>query len=122
MDFFERQEKAHRNTKLLVVYFVAGVAALVLAVYLAVAAVFMAGDAHYRAGHYNYHYGVQLEAYHRTLWNPHLFLGVAIGTLAVIAIGSIFKTVELSRGGSAVPDMMGARLVNTGTTDLDERK
>jgi hypothetical protein len=29
MDFFERQEKAHRNTKLLVVYFVTGVALLI---------------------------------------------------------------------------------------------
>src|SRR5438105_797705 len=40
MDFFERQEQARRNTKLLVVYFVAGVASLIVAVYLAALLIF----------------------------------------------------------------------------------
>ena len=35
MDFFERQDQARRNTKLLVVYFILGVATLILAVYAA---------------------------------------------------------------------------------------
>ena len=34
MDFFEREEKAHYNTKLLGVYFVAGVAVFILTIYL----------------------------------------------------------------------------------------
>ena len=34
MDFFERQDKARRNTKALVVYFTLAVITLVLAVYL----------------------------------------------------------------------------------------
>ena len=42
MDFFDRQEKARQNTKLLVVYFVAGVAMLILVIYLVVATVFTA--------------------------------------------------------------------------------
>lgn len=40
----------------------------------------------------------------------------------MIGIGSIFKTMELSQGGSAVSSMMGGRLVNPSSTDLDERK
>ena len=36
MDFFERQDKARKNTKLLVVYFVLAVACIIAAVYLAV--------------------------------------------------------------------------------------
>jgi uncharacterized membrane protein len=46
------------------------------------------------------------------LWNPQIFFGVALGTIAVILIGSSYKTMALSAGGSAVSEMMGARLVN----------
>lgn len=124
MDFFERQEKAHRNTKLLVVYFVTGVALMILTIYLvAVMAFTAAGSRHRNRQYNNYSYNTQLEAERvPPLWNSHLFFGVAIGTLAVIAIGSLFKTMELSQGGSAVSTMMGGRLINPNTTDLDERK
>ena len=123
MDFFERQEKARRNTKLLVVYFVTGVALLILVVYLVVATVFSATGLRHRGRHSSYNnYDTQLEVTRHSLWNPQLFLGVAIGTLAVIGIGSLFKTMELAQGGSAVSSMMGGRLVNPSTTDLDERK
>ncbi len=114
MDFFERQEKAHRNTKLLVVYFVIGVALLIAAVYVASLLIFAgAGSRH------NYYNGEQIPF---ALWNPKLFFAVAIGTLAVVAIGSISKTAELAQGGSAVAEMLGGRLVNSNTTDPDERK
>ena len=122
MDFFERQEKARRNTKLLVVYFVTGVALLILVVYLVAVTVFTASGLRHRGRHYNYNDDIQIEAVQHSLWNPRLFLGVAIGTLAVIGIGSAFKTMELAQGGSAVSSMMGGRLLNPSTTDLDERK
>ncbi len=129
MDFFERQEKARKNTKLLVVYFLAGVTMLILVIYLVAVTAFTAagGRRHSRndKDYYNYNafnYDTQLEANSHPLWNPKLFLGVAIGTLAVIGIGSGFKTMELAQGGSAVSSMMGGRLLNPNTTDLDERK
>jgi len=125
MDFFERQEKARRNTKLLVVYFVTGVSLLILVVYLVVAAIFTTTGLGHRGRHYNYNYyndNTQTEVNPHSLWNPQLFFGVAIGTLAVIGIGSLFKTMELAQGGSAVSSMMGGRLVNPNSTDLDERK
>jgi Zn-dependent protease with chaperone function/uncharacterized tellurite resistance protein B-like protein len=128
MDFFERQEKARRNTKLLVVYFVAGVAMLILVIYLVVATAFTAAGVRHRSRHYSYiyndysRYDTQLEAPQHPLWNPKLLLGVAIGTLAVIGIGSGFKTMELAQGGSAVSSMMGGRLVSPNSTDIDERK
>jgi Zn-dependent protease with chaperone function/uncharacterized tellurite resistance protein B-like protein len=123
MDFFERQEKARRNTKLLVVYFITGVALLIAVVYLVSAVIFTAAGARYRSRHHQYYnYDTQLEANHVPLWDPRLFCEVAIGTLAVIGLGSIFKTMELAQGGSAVSSMMGGRLLNPSTTDLDERK
>jgi Zn-dependent protease with chaperone function/uncharacterized tellurite resistance protein B-like protein len=123
MDFFERQEKAQRNTKLLVVYFVTGVALMILVIYLVAVVIFNAAGLRSQGRHYNsYGYNTPIEASRVTLWNPQLFCGVAIGTLAVIVIGSIFKTSELAQGGSAVSSMMGGRLINPNTTDLDERK
>ena len=112
MDFFERQDRARRNTKLLVVYFVIGVAMLIVAVYAALVGIF-AGVA--SSQHHGYSEQAQV-----VLWNPQLFLVASVGTLAVIALGSGFKTLELAQGGSTVATMLGGRLVNSGTTDPDE--
>jgi len=114
MDFFDRQARSHRNTRLLVVYFACGVVLLILAVYGAALLAF--GGA--RLAHHHRYY----EAGSIALWDPQLFLGAAVGTLAVIAIGSGFKTLELARGGSAVATSLGGRLVSPSTTDPDERK
>ncbi len=118
MDFFERQDKARRNTRRLVVYFIAGVSLLIVSVYLAALLIFTGIGSTQRHGRYGY---VEADP-ELALWRPNLFLGAAIGTLAVIALGSLFKTFELARGGSAVATMMGGRLVNTNTNDPDERK
>lgn len=114
MDFFDRQARARRNTKLLVVYFVCGVALLILAVYAAALALF--------GGLELGQHRVYAEAPTVKLWDPALFMGVAVGTLAVIAIGSGFKTLELAQGGKAVASSLGGRPVSPGTTDPDERK
>jgi len=114
MDFFERQDQARRNTKLLVVYFVLGVAMLIVAVYAAALGIFAGLSSRHHTG-----YGEEVRL---VLWNPQLFLGAAVGTLAVIAMGSGFKTLELSQGGSTVATMLGGRLVAPTTSDPDERK
>ena len=114
MDFFAQQEKTRKKTKWLVLYFILAVAAMIVAVYLAAILIFS---------------GVQLHQ-HRfneeqpqfDLWNAQLFIGVALGTIAVILIGSSYKTMALAAGGSAVSEMMGARLVSSNTADTDERK
>src|SRR6187399_1352178 len=110
MDFFERQEKARRGTKLLVFYFVAAVVFLVAAVYIAVAIIFLRGNVE------------DSENLVKALWDPGVFLWTVVGTLAVIVIGSITKTLELAGGGSAVAEMFGGRLVNPNTIDYNERK
>ncbi len=114
MDFFERQDRARQNTRLLVIYFILGVALLIAAVYAAVLVVF----AGLGTGH---HQGYGQEA-RMVLWHPQLLLGAAAGTLAVIGLGSAFKTMELAQGGSAVATMLGGRIVSPTTTDPNERK
>jgi Zn-dependent protease with chaperone function len=114
MDFFDRQDQARRNTRLLVVYFVLGVTMLILAVYAVLLGIFVGLTSRHGDG-----YG---EAAEVVLWNPQLFFVASVGTLAVIALGSGFKTLELAQGGSAVATMLGGRLVDPATTDPDERK
>jgi Zn-dependent protease with chaperone function len=113
MDFFAQQDKTRRKTKLLVFYFILAVAAIIVACYFVGLIVFNASQSHH---HYD---GGQAEF---ILWDPRLFFGVTVGVLAIIFIGSAYKTNELAGGGSSVATLMGGRLVNSNTTDLDERK
>ena len=114
MDFFQRQEIARRNTKLLEVYFVLAVICIILTTYIAFA-IFLGYFGH------RSHFDEQSTPL-QMLWNPKLFLGVTLGTLAVIIGGSVFKTSELASGGSAVAEMLGGRSVAANTRDPDERK
>jgi Zn-dependent protease with chaperone function len=108
MDFFEHQERARHKTTLLVVYFVVAVALIVVAVYLAVAAVLF--------------YGQDRPSYSRdSLWFPDVFAAVSLGTLAVVAVGSLFKIAQLSGGGEVVARSLGGRRVSPATRDLGER-
>jgi Zn-dependent protease with chaperone function len=56
------------------------------------------------------------------LWDPRLLLYVALGTLGIVMIGSLYKTATLARGGSAVAEALEGRLLNPNTTHPDERK
>src|SRR5207247_5025917 len=57
------------------------------------------------------------------LWSQaELLFCVTIGTLIVILIGSVFKTLQLARGGGAVAELLDGRLINSNTSDADERK
>jgi len=114
MDFFERQDRARRGTKWLVIYFAAGVVLLTVAVYVAVLLLFAATTHHH---HYLIANPTEFE-----FWRPKLFAGVALATLSIIAIGSLSKTVELKQGGSVVASSLGGRLLNPVTSDPDERK
>src|SRR5215471_17935890 len=114
MDFFERQDKARHNTRLLVLYFVTGVALLTVCIYFAVLFTFNFASAR--------HHRYVEEPYTFSLWNPQVFLGTTLGTLAVVIGGAIFRTAQLSSGGSTVAEMLDGRLLSSNTTDPDERK
>ena len=113
MDFFERQDKARKNTKRLVFYFALAVMCIMAAVYFACLLVFAGASA--RA----HRYGGAPEV---ALWNPQILLFAAVGTLGVVACGSLYKISALSSGGGTVAESLGGRLVTPNTTDADERK
>src|SRR5437899_317285 len=97
MDFFERQTAARRKTKWLVCYFFICVGLTILAVYFAFALIFL-GVHHHRGKYVFEEESSQLQS----LWNPHLFFGVSLGTIAVVGLASLYKISALSGGGSVV--------------------
>ncbi len=113
MDFFEHQDKARKHTKVLVIYFVIAVLCIIASVYLASLLIFYGAHAKQPPG---------APPPELVLWDPKLFLYVALGTLGVVVIGSLYKTAALAKGGSAVAESLGGRLINSNTTHPDERK
>ena len=79
MNFFEQQDKARKNTKVLVVYFVIAVACIIASVYLASLLIFYGASVKQQAG------TLPPEL---VLWDPQLFLHVVLGTLGLVIIGS----------------------------------
>ncbi|MGA2254978.1 MAG: M48 family metallopeptidase [Thermoguttaceae bacterium] len=112
MDFFARQDHARRQTVRLIVLFALSLAVIIVAVY-AVALLITQGGGH---AHGRYA-GAPIN-----LWDPSLLLAVAISTIVVISLGSLYKVSELSSGGEVVANMMGGRLVDPQTTDPAERR
>jgi len=113
MDFFEHQEQARRRTGLLIFYFCLAVAGIVLATYALAAFLFLVlGEDQ----------GTAAGAAEPSLWNPGLFVATALGTGGVVFLASLFKTAQLSGGGSVVARELGGRELDLNTTDFHERR
>ena len=116
MDFFEQQDVARRRTGRLIFYFGLAVVVIVVAIYFVVliALSFLGGATDQP--------GAPPNPYAQTPWHPDLFVMVALATMGVILLGSLYKTAQLSAGGEAVALMMGCRLLDSQTQDLAERR
>ncbi|MCF6312218.1 MAG: M48 family metallopeptidase [Verrucomicrobiales bacterium] len=108
MDFFEHQELARKKTRLLVVYFILAVLGIIASIYAVVvgASLFVGSEG---AGSFS-------------LWQPEVLLYAALGSTGVIALGTGFKTLQLSAGGSVVAAELGGRRIDRNTSDLEERR
>lgn len=114
MDFFTAQEHARRKTWHLVVLLVLAVLALIAVTTLvvAIALQLMSG-------------AEQTSLSTQGVWSAlsfQLVAGVAVGVLAVVVLGGLFKQRQLSGGGRAVTEALGGREINLTTHDPDERR
>jgi Zn-dependent protease with chaperone function len=114
MDFFQRQDQARKKTKWLVLYFAVAVALIIAMMYWVV----LLGTFYFNLRSHRFYSNEPLFYW----WDAKVFLGTAIGTLAVIFGGCAYKIQELAEGGGALAESLGGRLIATNTTDLDERK
>ncbi|SCZ66966.1 M48 family metallopeptidase [Thiohalomonas denitrificans] len=104
MDFFSAQDRARRNTALLVFYFLLAMATIIGSIYAVVA--FASYDAKTNP----------------TLWNPELLLMVAPAVLLLIGGGSLYKMAQLAGDGATVAETLGGRTVSRDTQDALERR
>lgn len=112
MDFFKEQDKARVKTFRLIVLFIMAVVAVALAIYLIVVIVM-------------YFYSARQPGFSPVGYDwiqPRLGLWVVGVTLLVIFIGSTTKIIALARGGSAVAENLGGRLIHASTTNGGERR
>jgi Zn-dependent protease with chaperone function len=109
VDFFEHQDKARKNTSLLVVYFVITVLIIMATVYFALMAILALSTA-------NKPHQIDFFTFH-----PQILVGVILSVGVVIASGSMYQTWMLSGDGSSVALQLGGIKVQPNTRDLDER-
>ena len=129
MDFFAREEFAHRTSRRLAWLFIIAVVGTVVTIniltyfalnaYLAGPAALGAGAAHYRQAHAGWADVPVGDAALTMRLEVHLL--ATVGTLAIIAFGSLWKISQLSGGGAAVASMMGGREVSRAPQDAHER-
>lgn len=117
MDFFQAQDNAIRKTKRLVLYYVLAVVCIVIAVYLAVTA----GELIY--ANLSQPEGAGYVPVARVdLVDPARMLMTAIGVIALVGIGSIYRTLSLRGGGAAVATSLGGERVDRSTRDAKRKQ
>ncbi|OGA43477.1 MAG: hypothetical protein A3G25_17890 [Betaproteobacteria bacterium RIFCSPLOWO2_12_FULL_63_13] len=113
MDFFAQQDQARRNTTLMVFLFVLAVVAIVLAVDLLAAAAWLAVSKDTMLSRRASLLG-QVPA--------PVYWGGTLAALAVIVGGTLYRIMQLSKGGVAVARMVGARWLKRDSQDPLERR
>jgi Zn-dependent protease with chaperone function len=111
LNFFEHQEAARRNTRVLVLLYALAVVAVVAAVTAVLAGAYLYAGAAEQPG------PIALAAV-----PPALLWGGALGTLALILAVTLVQSARLGGGGEAVARMAGARPVSPETRDPLERR
>jgi Zn-dependent protease with chaperone function/uncharacterized tellurite resistance protein B-like protein len=119
MNFFEHQDRAKRNTNHLILLLILAVLSLVTITTLLFAAFAFFGSSQSNQ--------VAAEPFAISKGILHalsfeVFFWIALTVSGVVALGSLFRFVQLRGGGKTVAAAMGGRLLSGNTTDLDERK
>lgn len=114
--FFENQQLARRNTKILVLLYALAVGGVVLAVDLVLAG-FYAWSYEWPQAGPALTLGMRLR-----MVPPALYAWGAIGTALVILAVSAWHVMRLGGGGKAVAEMVGARRIASDTGDPLERR
>ncbi|MCH8551399.1 MAG: M48 family metallopeptidase, partial [Natronospirillum sp.] len=121
MDFFTEQDRARRKTGRLVLLLILATAALIAVTTLVIAvAIYFMGLSQQPSTQ-----AVNLDLSPEGVLSAlsvELVAGVAAVVLSLVVLGSLFKHLQLNRGGRAVAEALGGRLISGNTDDPDEKR
>jgi len=105
-NFFEHQAAARRKTARLLLYFTLAVGGIILVLYslIRTVVVFYCIDKRF------------------VFYHQQLFIAIAVGTLLVIGLGSLFRIYSIRNGGGVVAAMLDGKLLPANTSDPGERR
>ncbi|MCS5574693.1 MAG: M48 family metallopeptidase, partial [Pseudomonadales bacterium] len=109
MDFFESQDIARRNTRLLLFLFTLAVLSLVVLSNLLVFGLINFGDSP-RMASGSYYYDL------------NTFTAVSVGVIVLVASASLIRMLALRKGGSAVAEMLDGELLVDPGDDINKKK
>ena len=105
MNFFQAQEKAKKNTTILIILFIIAVVGIILMTNIVIAIAL----AYYNDVSY-------------FVFDLYTFISSSIAVVVIIAIGSHYKYSELSSGGHVVAEALGGTLIPHDTSDFKYRQ
>ena len=115
MNFFEQQDRARRNSGRLLVLMILAVLSLIGLTSLALGVVWQVfGPDPQSLG--------MLDGPRTLLPSGPQVAMVALAVIGVVLLGSLYKSLQLSRGGQAVAERLGGRLINLAPQSLEEQR
>ncbi len=133
VDFFDQQERARKQTKLLIWLFGLAVVAVIVLTYLILATCILAFIK--PLPHETRIYPIFITFFMLLgeavlhpldflawLWDARLVCWISLVTLTFIALGCYFKIRQLSDGGAVVAELLGGRGVEPKPADADEQR
>ncbi len=112
-DFFQRQDDARRNTGRLLFLFGLAIFVLSVGTYVAIGAIWVGFDPQTAP---------LLEGGQLQMFDVGLAIAALLGTGVFIFLGSMFKTSNLKKGGSAVAETLGGTEVDSSAKDPQIRR
>ncbi|MDX1297724.1 MAG: M48 family metallopeptidase [Pseudomonas sp.] len=115
MNFFEQQDRARRNSGRLLILMLLAVLSLITLTSLALGLIWQL------FGNNSNSLGL-LEGSGSLLPSWPLVGCVALVVIGVVLLGSLYKQLQLSRGGQAIAERLGGRLINLSPQNFEERR
>ena len=120
MNFFQHQDVARKKTTMLVFLLGAAVISLIAITTLIFAVLGYYLDSNNSSA--NTYQTVTFLDQLLSLLKSEYFLWIVLGVTGVISVGSIYKIIQISRGGKYVAEALGGTLITGDTKDPDQKK
>ncbi len=107
--FFKHQNRARKSTTFLLFLYILSVITIIIGTYFFILWLFTLTNNN-------------TSFYSQPLWHPEMFKHISASLILLVGGGTMYKSLQLSKGGSTVAEMLGGRLVNQSSTGLNERR